>query len=684
LLNMTQLETMGRAGMPERISVFVSRRPPGSGLRPASGLGSLARAVATDPVVVAIVAGTVVIGWLVAAGAGSVTFRLALSGPAQVGQDLLIMWFSLRLLSGARASGMERPQPGSRAGGDGGQHSGAGLDRAAVRFWRAISVMGGFLAVGDIGQTVAGLVGHTSSYAVHNSIEAPFFMVGAGVVALTMFLHPIGGSARGTRLRFWLDAGTVLCGVAVFLWFLMISPQIGADLRTVLESLGTAAGGATVAFGVLRLALSGNPPVRSLPVLVGVAAALAQVVAEALTPQRPGPAQLGLVLALRLVPGSLVALFPRLQQLQLRHEAAAHRRRRPRRFTVLPYVAMVATFGLVVVAVPGPLGLGAVGALVGMALISGLVIARQLVAFIDNANLVDRLDASLLELGQHETRLRALLMHSSDITLTIGGAGEVSYISPAVHRVLGISPDAVLHRPWQHWVHPADRPALYRAATALTGEPGVSVTCHLRVRHADGNWRWLEVIATNLLADPVVGGVVCNAREVTEARELHDRLRHEATHDPLTQLANRALFTERLNTAADGTTHPAVLLIDLDEFKPINDELGHHVGDAVLVAVAGRLRGCLRAQDTAARLGGDEFAVVLPATGATEARAIAARVQQRLTQPVNAAGHLLRVRASIGVAAGVADEPEILLRRADAEMYRAKAAARAMADPGTR
>src|SRR5690606_23514020 len=137
--------------------------------------------------------------------------------------------------------------------------------------------------------------------------------------------------------------------------------------------------------------------------------------------------------------------------------------------------------------------------------------------------------------------------------------------------------------------------------------PNATLTYQARYRHADGSWRWLDVVSRNLMLEPEVGGVVSNARDVTEARLLQDQLRHQASHDALTGLPNRALFAERLAAAANGLA--AILVIDLDDFKWINDTYGHHIGDKVLIGVADRLHSVMPENGTPARLGGDEFAV---------------------------------------------------------------------------
>jgi diguanylate cyclase (GGDEF)-like protein len=172
-----------------------------------------------------------------------------------------------------------------------------------------------------------------------------------------------------------------------------------------------------------------------------------------------------------------------------------------------------------------------------------------------------------------------------------------------------------------------------------------------------------------------------NARLLARLEGQERRLRHQALHDALTGLANRTLFQERMQAACDaaGAHRLAVLLIDLDDFKSINDSLGHGVGDAVLEVAAARLRQCTRDSDTVARLGGDEFAVLLEGIQAGEAAEIAERILAALAQPVVLDGHRLETHASIGVVEvdGDGRAPAELLRCADVAMYAAKARGKA-------
>jgi diguanylate cyclase (GGDEF)-like protein len=165
-----------------------------------------------------------------------------------------------------------------------------------------------------------------------------------------------------------------------------------------------------------------------------------------------------------------------------------------------------------------------------------------------------------------------------------------------------------------------------------------------------------------------VRGIVYNARDITEARQLQEELRHRATHDGLTGLANRGLLAERLAALpADGPA--GVLVLDLNGFKQINDRYGHHAGDELLVTVATRLTALLRPGDVAARLGGDEFAVLLPGAGEARAQDTANKVEAALSEPLTVAGTQMRIGVSVGAATGAPRDAAGLLRAADAAMY---------------
>jgi diguanylate cyclase (GGDEF)-like protein/PAS domain S-box-containing protein len=276
-----------------------------------------------------------------------------------------------------------------------------------------------------------------------------------------------------------------------------------------------------------------------------------------------------------------------------------------------------------------------------------------------------------------EQRLRALIEHSSDVITVLSPDLTIRWQSPSVAQLLGHDPDHLLGRLLTDLTHPEDAAEVERVLNGSAARAG-AVMLSARFAHAEGGWRYLEAIAEDRVADPSVGGIVLSLRDVTARQALEDELRHQAFHDSLTGLANRALFEDHLVQAlARARRHHqpvAVLFLDLDDFKTINDSLGHEAGDELLRAVAIRIAGVVRAADTAARLGGDEFAV-LAETFAEEhdARMIAARLLEELAHPFAVAGRELRVSASIGLAwsdgsIGVKE----LMRDADTAMYAAK------------
>ncbi|MEV4342858.1 sensor domain-containing diguanylate cyclase [Actinoplanes sp. NPDC049596] len=267
---------------------------------------------------------------------------------------------------------------------------------------------------------------------------------------------------------------------------------------------------------------------------------------------------------------------------------------------------------------------------------------------------------------------QALVQDSTDVYCVVEATGEMRYVSPAIRNLTGFGAEAYAGANWTTQVDP-DGVVLARAAIErCLADPAEPQAVQLRARHAGGGWRWVEGTVRNLIAHPAVGALVVNFRDVTERVEMQERLTHEATYDHLTGLHNRAAFLRGL-AAAPLTAGVAVLFVDLDGFKAVNDTYGHRYGDALLASVAGVLRSCVRPEDLLGRLGGDEFGVVL-ASGSP--LTVAGRILAALDQPVTVDGVTLRARASIGVAAadpscGSAAE---LLDRADLAMYDAKRA----------
>jgi diguanylate cyclase (GGDEF)-like protein/PAS domain S-box-containing protein len=299
-----------------------------------------------------------------------------------------------------------------------------------------------------------------------------------------------------------------------------------------------------------------------------------------------------------------------------------------------------------------------------------LVVGRQIVALRENGRLL-RLYAEF----RSAARLEAIIQNSSDMVIVVGGDAVIQYVSPSAVRVLGREPTSLVARPLSE-ILGEDDIALLLADVPITG---ATIDLPEGIRHLAGHRLDVECTVADLRGDPDVDGYVITVRDVSERRAYEGRLRHQAFHDGLTQLANRLLFRDRLAHALDlRTVRPgrlAVLFIDLDEFKKVNDSLGHSAGDALLVEVGDRLRRVVRSADTIARLGGDEFAVLLEdVSGASEPRHCAERILRALTEPFELEGHRIELSTSIGIALNAErTTAEEMLQDADVAMYRAKA-----------
>ncbi|MCW2599705.1 MAG: hypothetical protein JWM02_1534 [Frankiales bacterium] len=282
--------------------------------------------------------------------------------------------------------------------------------------------------------------------------------------------------------------------------------------------------------------------------------------------------------------------------------------------------------------------------------------------------------------ARNERQFQSLVQNSSDMVTLIGADGVVRYQSPGVRAVLGRSAQSLVGQPWSLLVHPDDAPTTQaQLSKVMAGGRAATANLECRVGHADGSWREVDTIMTNLLDDPDVEALVLNSRDVTDRRSLERELNRQAFHDSLTGLANRALFLDRVAHAlgrANREAGPvALLFLDIDDFKVVNDSLGHPAGDELLVAVAERLKASTRPGDTVARLGGDEFALLLESGRMPEsAHVVARRVVEALTTPIRIGTDDVSVRASIGIALGQPpdDGPDDLLRNADLAMYMAK------------
>jgi len=306
-------------------------------------------------------------------------------------------------------------------------------------------------------------------------------------------------------------------------------------------------------------------------------------------------------------------------------------------------------------------------------LILGLLFQRQ-------AHLGELMRTKQAALEQSEERFRALTEKSTDIVFITDSAAVINYVSPSVKTALGLESESFLGVNLGELVHRDDLP---RLAATLSTEKGQQVAVEFRLRHSDGTWLYFECLVRNLLSQRNINGLVFNAREITERKTAEEQLLHNASHDQLTGLPNRVLFLNRLEAIVDRVKrHPsqlaAVLFIDLDDFKVVNDCLGHASGDELIVEFGKRLKGCMRGDGTIARMGGDEFTVLLEeVSDPSDAIRVAQRIHAASTKPFVLNGQEVFKDVSIGIAlVAQRESAESVLQNADLAMYRAKSKGR--------
>ena len=293
-------------------------------------------------------------------------------------------------------------------------------------------------------------------------------------------------------------------------------------------------------------------------------------------------------------------------------------------------------------------------------------------------NIAER-KATEAALRASEERFRALIHNASDIIAIMEPDGTRRYASPALQRTLGYPDAAVLPAEDFALVHPDDLAAIQAGLRECLSRPHAQAEIAYRLRAHDGSWYHFEAIITNLLDNEVIGGIVVNSRNVTARKAAEAQLLHRAFHDPLTDLPNRLLFMDRttqaLGRARRTTGAVAIITVDLDRFKLINDSLGHSVGDELLAAVGARLLHATRDGDTVAHLSGDLFAVLVEGLrDAGEALSIAERLRTILLRPFTAGSREVVISVSLGIALSARGRhsADDLLRDADRALSRAK------------
>jgi diguanylate cyclase (GGDEF)-like protein/PAS domain S-box-containing protein len=479
-------------------------------------------------------------------------------------------------------------------------------------------------------------------------------------------------------LRSILDMALVMVGAGVVIWWLVLGPVVaatgGQPNSIVLVAIAYPVGDTMVLFALL-VALLGRLTETPRTVLVLLAVGLVLNIVADLAYAR-------LSLSADYVSGGWSDIVYLLVWIAMGTAAAIQGTSSQRAvsspkpaslqpITLLPYLAVVAVY--VPLAVSSFTGDGSDRVLVTGAIVATLlVVGRQVYTARQNASLMTQRASARVA-----ARFQALIRNAPDVILVTDSAGLISFATPSVEALVGRGATSVEGTSIADLLAPADAPKVMALLGAAATRPGISGPA--LVQAAGTAAPWVEIRVSNLLDDSLISGLVATIHDVTERRAFEQQLEAQAFRDPLTGLANRILFAERVERAVVRARRsrrlPSVLYLDMDDFKRINDTFGHAIGDRVLVEVAHRIEQTIRSEDTAARLGSDEFAVLLDETSDTlEAVALAERLEAAFAAPFAAGGSLFSLLSSIGIVrSGQSRSTSAeLLRNAEIAMYAAK------------
>jgi diguanylate cyclase (GGDEF)-like protein/PAS domain S-box-containing protein len=555
-------------------------------------------------------------------------------------------------------------------------------DPAARRTWWLLTAALGVYSAGNLLNSTYWLFGVDP----FPSIGDVFFLGFYPLVFAAVLTVVRAAAVRVQWARLGLDTTILMLGFGAFFWFCVIAPTAAAQhdpdvLKYVLAQCYIALNCIMLlACGVL-LMHSGAAPIQrralmlltlgfSLMSLADIVWAMSKVDGSYI------PGGVSDVIYLSCYVGLAAAARE-----QLRGTPAV--RRAPSAFSSalvqsMPYIAMMMSF-LVLVYVESSTVSSPVNTMtVIIFVLTSLVMVRQGVLSRDDALLRERRAAGIVE-----ARYASLIKNASDVIMISDADGQLQFASPATERTLAIHPDDLVGRNLLDLWADGDRDRLTAFLAEVTATHGrVIGPIELAVETGDRR-STLECVGSNLMDDTAIAGLALNFRDVSERKALEEQLRKLAFHDPLTLLANRSLFWNRvehaLALAHRSQQHVAVMFLDLDNFKNVNDSLGHDAGDRLLQAAAQRLVKSTRPSDTVARLGGDEFAILLEGIrDETDVERIATPITAAFNRPLLLDGRETEASASIGVACSrPGDDAEQLLRNADIAMYNAKASGKA-------
>jgi diguanylate cyclase (GGDEF)-like protein/PAS domain S-box-containing protein len=551
---------------------------------------------------------------------------------------------------------------------------------SARRAWTWLATAIGLYAIGECIGAASWLTGHGDPFPGPADFFYPCFYVALAVASI-YFIRAT--AVRVPWIQLSMDATIFVVGFGAFFWFLVIQPSASSPEMDLLKEVLNQAYMTLdcillLLLGAVLLTGSGHSGGWRVPLLVltGFATMFVGDIIWSLAKVRgyylPGDFQDVLYMSCYL---PMVAAGRE----QLRSMAAPARVSSSTSDALartLPYAAMLAAFLVLVylsrASVNGPAN---IMTMLVFSLTLLLMVRQSMVARAD-ALVRERLAARRVE-----DRYASLIANASDVIMIVGADGTLRFASPASERTLGLKPAEINGRNLPElWAgEDAEKLRAFLVEVAAASPAGTVGPVELRVERGSKSYV-VETVGSNLSDDPAVAGLALNFRDISERKALEEQLRQLAFHDPLTLLANRNLFRDRvqhaLTLAQQGTDCVAVMFLDLDNFKNINDSLGHDAGDRLLQAVAQRIVKTTRSSDTVARLGGDEFAILMEGIERlSEVGRVADSLVESLNMPFQLDGREVRVGASVGVAVSAAEAgAEALLSNADIAMYHAKTA----------
>ncbi len=549
-------------------------------------------------------------------------------------------------------------------------------------FWRLLAAGFSITAISDTIRLYSALVKDAPSSL---AFVDPLYILTYITILVALLYYARVFRSPSTRVRFGLDLGIIFLGTLMVTWYFVIYPiflQLHDDMLMAFLPLLYPALDIMLIFGGSILARRQPDPRTQWPFQLLILGGIVMLISDLLlaTQELTGNGVNDWIFVLSDSSKFIMALGAQLQFRTVTQRVLYPRQPYPWEKTLykfLPYLAVIAGYSVVLFSVSFS-NVGSIPWLtIGATILTSLIMIRQMFVLRENAQEMQATLRLTEELRRSEARFRSLVQNASDVITVVGANGKILYESPALLPILGYQPDARLEQSIFDFIHPLDGAQLPREGDDCFFD--APLTLELRMLHADGSWLWIEAKLTNLLHDPDIDGIVANYRDIRERKRFEEQLRHLAYHDPLTNVANRTLFHERLSivfaAARESGNLIAVFLIDLDGFKRVNDQYGHSVGDQLLIMVGQRICSCLRKGDLVARLGGDEFAILLDQLRTTaDAVKVAERIIQSLDSPLQIEDQELIVKGSIGIALhqpGI-DSADLLLRNADRAMYLAK------------